>query len=189
MSSELAGARTRLEIAGGTLDRYSLPWLTETGVADVSRLPHTVAILLENLLRRAGTRDVADEDVRALARWPEPSADVAFMPGRVLMQDFTGVPAVVDLAAMRSAVARAGRDPSTVNPLVPVDLIIDHSVPGRSLPVSETPIRPTSSGSTGATVSATRSSAGRNRRSTASGWFPPAPASATRSTSSTSARS
>ena len=128
MSSELAGARTRLEIAGGTLDRYSLPWLTETGVADVSRLPHTVAILLENLLRRAGTRDVADEDVRALARWPEPSADVAFMPGRVLMQDFTGVPAVVDLAAMRSAVARAGRDPSTVNPLVPVDLIIDHSV-------------------------------------------------------------
>jgi aconitate hydratase len=128
MSSELAGARTRLEIADGTLDRYSLPWLTETGVADVSRLPHTVAILLENLLRRAGTRDVADEDVRALARWPEPSADVAFMPGRVLMQDFTGVPAVVDLAAMRSAVARAGRDPSTVNPLVPVDLIIDHSV-------------------------------------------------------------
>jgi aconitate hydratase len=128
MTSELAGARTRLETADGTLDLYSLPWLTETGVADVSRLPHTVAILLENLLRRAGTRDVADDDVRALARWPEPSADVAFMPGRVLMQDFTGVPAVVDLAAMRSAVARAGADPSTVNPLVPVDLIIDHSV-------------------------------------------------------------
>jgi len=128
MTSELAGARTRLETADGTLDLYSLPWLTETGVADVSRLPHTVAILLENLLRRAGTRDVADDDVRALARWPGPSADVAFMPGRVLMQDFTGVPAVVDLAAMRSAVARAGADPSTVNPLVPVDLIIDHSV-------------------------------------------------------------
>jgi aconitate hydratase len=128
MTSELAGARTRLETADGTLDVYSLPWLTETGVADVSRLPHTVAILLENLLRRAGTRDVADDDVRALARWPEASADVAFMPGRVLMQDFTGVPAVVDLAAMRSAVARAGADPSTVNPLVPVDLIIDHSV-------------------------------------------------------------
>ena len=128
MTSELAGARIPLETADGVLDVYSLPWLAETGVADVSRLPHTVRILLENLLRRAGTRDVADEDVRALARWPQPSADVAFMPARVLMQDFTGVPAVVDLAAMRSAVARAGGDPATVNPLVPVDLIIDHSV-------------------------------------------------------------
>jgi len=128
MTSELAGARTRLETADGALDIYSLPWLTEVGIADVGRLPHTVRILLENLLRRAGTRDVADADVRALARWPRPSADVAFMPGRVLMQDFTGVPAVVDLAAMRSAVARAGGDPATVNPLVPVDLIIDHSV-------------------------------------------------------------
>jgi aconitate hydratase len=128
MTSELAGARKRLETVDGTLDIYSLPWLEETGVADVSRLPLTVRILVENLLRRAGSRDVADEDVRALARWPEPAADVAFMPGRVLMQDFTGVPAVVDLAAMRGAVARAGGDPATVDPLVPVDLIIDHSV-------------------------------------------------------------
>ncbi len=128
MTSELAGARTRLDTADGALDIYSLPWLAETGVADVGRLPLTVRILVENLLRRAGSRDVADEDVRALARWPEPAADVAFMPGRVLMQDFTGVPAVVDLAAMRGAVARAGGDPAAVDPLVPVDLIIDHSV-------------------------------------------------------------
>jgi aconitate hydratase len=128
MTSELAGARKRLETADGALDVYSLPWLAETGIADVSRLPLTVRILVENLLRRAGSRDVADEDVRALARWPEPAADVAFMPGRVLMQDFTGVPAVVDLAAMRGAVARGGGDPAAVNPLVPVDLIIDHSV-------------------------------------------------------------
>jgi aconitate hydratase len=128
MTSELAGARKRLETADGALDIYSLPWLADTGVADVSRLPATVRILVENLLRRAGSRDVADEDVRALARWPEPAADVAFMPGRVLMQDFTGVPAVVDLAAMRGAVARGGGDPAAVNPLVPVDLIIDHSV-------------------------------------------------------------
>ncbi len=128
MTSELAGARKRLETADGALDIYSLPWLSESGVADVSRLPLTVRILVENLLRRAGSRDVADEDVRALARWPEPAADVAFMPGRVLMQDFTGVPAVVDLAAMRGAVARAGGDPAAVDPLVPVDLIIDHSV-------------------------------------------------------------
>ena len=75
----------------------------DAGIADPDPLPHTVKILLENLLRRTGTRDVADEDVRALAAWPGPREDVAFMPGRVLMQDFTGVPAVVDLAAMRSA--------------------------------------------------------------------------------------
>ena len=128
MTSELVGARTRLETADGALDIASLPWLGDTGIADPGHLPHTVKILLENLLRRAGSRDVADDDVRALAAWPGPAADVAFMPGRVLMQDFTGVPAVVDLAAMRSAVARAGGDPARVNPLVPVDLIIDHSV-------------------------------------------------------------
>jgi aconitate hydratase A / 2-methylisocitrate dehydratase len=128
MTSDLAGARTRLETHEGGLDLYSLPWLADEGIADPSGLPHTVKILLENLLRRAGGEDVSDDDVRALARWPQPAADIAFMPARVLMQDFTGVPAVVDLAAMRSAVARAGGDPARVNPLVPVDLIIDHSV-------------------------------------------------------------
>ena len=128
MTSDLEGARTRLETGEGAVDLYSLPWLAEEGIADPSGLPHTVKILLENLLRRTGGEDVSDDDVRALARWPQPAADIAFMPGRVLMQDFTGVPAVVDLAAMRSAVARAGGDPARVNPLVPVDLIIDHSV-------------------------------------------------------------
>ena len=128
MTSDLEGARTRLETGEGAVDLYSLPWLADEGIADPSGLPHTVKILLENLLRRTGGEDVSDDDVRALARWPQPAADIAFMPGRVLMQDFTGVPAVVDLAAMRSAVARAGGDPARVNPLVPVDLIIDHSV-------------------------------------------------------------
>jgi aconitate hydratase A / 2-methylisocitrate dehydratase len=125
---ELAGARTRLETGDGPLEIYSLPWLADAGVADVSGAPHTVRILLENLLRRAGTRDVSEDDVVALARWPAPAANVAFMPARILMQDFTGVPAVVDLAAMRSAVVRSGGDAASVNPLVPVDLIIDHSV-------------------------------------------------------------
>jgi aconitate hydratase len=128
-TSGLAGARARLETADGdAIAVYRLRWLTEQALADVDALPHTVRILLENLLRRAGSRDVHDDDVRALAAWPGPAGDVAFMPGRVLMQDFTGVPAVVDLAAMRSAVARAGGEPATVNPLVPVDLVIDHSV-------------------------------------------------------------
>jgi len=123
--SDSFAARGRLETHDGPVELYRL-----AAVADLGRLPHTVKILLENLLRRAGTRDVSAEDVRALASWPQeaPSADIAFMPSRVLMQDFTGVPAVVDLAAMRSAMARAGGDPSKVDPLVDVDLIIDHSV-------------------------------------------------------------
>ncbi|HZD78701.1 MAG TPA: aconitate hydratase AcnA [Actinomycetota bacterium] len=130
MTRDLAGARTRLDTGSGPVTIHRLGWLAEQGVGEVGRLPHTVKILLENLLRRAGTRDVGEEDVRALARWPEPvaHANLAYMPSRVLMQDFTGVPAVVDLAAMRSAMARAGGDPGKVNPLVDVDLIIDHSV-------------------------------------------------------------
>jgi aconitate hydratase A / 2-methylisocitrate dehydratase len=99
-------------------------------VADPSRLPYTVCVLLENLVRRAGSEHVTDADVRALADWPAPAegAQLAFMPARVIMQDLTGVPAVVDLAALRSAVARRGGDPSRVDPQVPVDLVVDHSV-------------------------------------------------------------
>ncbi len=99
-------------------------------VVDPLTLPYTVCVLLENLLRRAGTEHVREEDVRALAAWPQPAPDaqLAFMPGRVLMQDLTGVPAVVDLAALRAAVARRNGDPGRVDPLVPVDLVIDHSV-------------------------------------------------------------
>ena len=129
MGTELGGAEARLETSSGPLRMHRLSWLAEQGIASPERLPHTLKILLENLLRRAGTRDVGDDDVLGLARWPAPGAgDLAFMPGRVLMQDFTGVPAVVDLAAMRAAVGRAGGSPASTNPLVPVDLIIDHSV-------------------------------------------------------------
>jgi aconitate hydratase len=130
MATEFAAARDRLATVGGDVTVTRLGWLAEHGIGQVARLPHTVKILLEDLLRRAGTRDVADADIRALADWPAPApqTNVAFMPARVLMQDFTGVPAVVDLAAMRSAMARAGGDPERVNPLVDVDLIIDHSV-------------------------------------------------------------
>src|SRR5436190_605347 len=99
-------------------------------VVDPLTLPYTVCVLLENLLRRAGTVHVREDDVRALAAWPTPApgAQLAFMPARVLMQDLTGVPAVVDLAALRAAVARRNADPGRVDPLVPVDLVIDHSV-------------------------------------------------------------
>jgi len=118
-------AQARLETSEGPVELYRLDAL-----GDVGSLPHTVKILLENLMRRAGSRDVSENDVRALAAWPAPAPDanLAFMPTRVLMQDLTGVPAIVDLAAMRSAMARAGGDPAKVNPLIEVDLVIDHSV-------------------------------------------------------------
>jgi aconitate hydratase len=123
-------ARDELQLNWARLAYFSLPKLAENLGFELTSLPHTVKILLENLLRRAGTRDVSEDDVKALAGWPEkaPGARLAFMPARVLMQDLTGVPAVVDLAALRSAVARAGGDPTVVNPFIPVDLVIDHSV-------------------------------------------------------------
>src|SRR5439155_11708596 len=121
--NDMNGARADLHGGSGTVAVHRLGWLGEQANADIAHLPHTVKILLENLLRRAGGRDVADDDVVALARWPEPSrTNVAFMPHRVLMQDFTGVPATVDLAAMRSAMPRSGGDPRRANPLIPVDL-------------------------------------------------------------------
>src|ERR1039458_385083 len=129
MAEDRFGARA--ELPGG-LDYFRLEALARRGVGDVSRLPMTVKILLENLLRHAGDRFVTDDDVAALAGWDgrpsEQDRERAFVPARVLLQDFTGVPAVVDLAAMRSAVQRSGGDPSRIDPLVPVDLVIDHSV-------------------------------------------------------------
>ncbi len=115
----------RKQLAGTDLDYYPL-----AALPDASGLPMTVKVLLEGLLRltEAGTSN--EQSVRALAAWPAPpgDAELPFLPARVLMQDFTGVPAVVDLAAMRSAMQRAGKDAGKVDPLVPVDLIIDHSV-------------------------------------------------------------
>jgi aconitate hydratase A / 2-methylisocitrate dehydratase len=128
MPTEFGAARSRLTLSDGDVGIHRLGWLADQGIGEVAGLPYTLKILLEDLLRRVGGRDVADGDVADLAAWPAPARAIAFMPGRVLMQDFTGVPAVVDLAALRSAVLRAGGDPMVVDPLVPVDLIIDHSV-------------------------------------------------------------
>ncbi|HVH62181.1 MAG TPA: aconitate hydratase AcnA [Candidatus Dormibacteraeota bacterium] len=121
-------ARTRL--AGTDLEFYPLAGLSKSGGGDAASLPVTVKVLLEGLIRlaEAGTTDASN--IEALARWPEAvgGSELPFLPARVLMQDFTGVPAVVDLAAMRSAMQRSGKDAGKVDPLVPVDLIIDHSV-------------------------------------------------------------
>ncbi|HEY8011345.1 MAG TPA: aconitate hydratase AcnA, partial [Rudaea sp.] len=129
MMNNPLGIAATLTTQSGTASYISLAKLAAKTQTDLGRLPHTVKILLENIARRAGSRDVTEADVFALAQWPNgPDAPIAFMPARVLMQDFTGVPAVVDLAALRSAVARSGGDPEQVNPFIPVDLIIDHSV-------------------------------------------------------------
>ncbi len=133
MYNDVFGARTTLEGAYGKVTYYKLQSLATKSVQDLNRLPFTVKILLENMLRHAGGELVTEDDVLSLARWaPGQSstskAEYPFMPARVLLQDFTGVPAVADLAAMRSAVARMGGDPQKINPLVLADLVIDHSV-------------------------------------------------------------
>ena len=125
------GSRTALAVGGRTFQTYSLRALEQAGFADVTRLPYSMKILLENLLRHEDGRFVKAADVEALARWDLKSAaqkEISFAPTRVLLQDFTGVPAVVDLAAMRDGIARLGGDPNKVNPLQPVELVIDHSV-------------------------------------------------------------
>jgi len=130
MSSENSfGARGDLEVGGRTYEIYRLDALQSS--YDVARLPFSLKVLLENLLRNEDGAGVRKEDVEALATWDhsaEPSKEIAFTPARVVMQDFTGVPAVVDLAAMRDAMADLGGDPNKINPLVPAELVIDHSV-------------------------------------------------------------
>ena len=130
---DIFGARATLEGAQRKVTYYRLEALTQHGVQGLERLPFTVKILLENVLRHAGGELVKADDVLSLARWmpgqsAQSEAEYPFLPGRVLLQDFTGVPAVADLAAMRSAMARMKGDPQKVNPLVPADLVIDHSV-------------------------------------------------------------
>ncbi len=125
------GARTAMDTAGGSALIYRLDRLEKSGVGNISHLPFSIKVLLEAVLRHCDGELVTEEDVQSLARWnaKTPAArEVPFKPARVILQDFTGVPAVVDLAAMRSAMKRLGGDPSKINPLVPVDLVIDHSV-------------------------------------------------------------
>jgi aconitate hydratase len=124
-------ARTTLDTAAGPVDVYRLERLAELGLADLDRLPFSIRVWLEGLLRQVNGREITEEQVESLARWnaQAPGAtELPFTPARVVLQDFTGVPAVVDLAALRSAMARLGGDPGRINPQVPVDLVIDHSV-------------------------------------------------------------
>ncbi len=124
-------ARRTLDVGDRRYDYYSLQAIKEAGLGDVSQLPYSLKVLLENLLRNEDGRSVTVDDIKALVAWTKTrrsEREIAYRPARVLLQDFTGVPGVVDLAAMRDAVVAVGGDPQRINPLSPVDLVIDHSV-------------------------------------------------------------
>jgi aconitate hydratase len=132
MKTDSFGARAALETAQGPLGIYRLSALEKAGLAKgLDRLPFSIRVLLEAVLRNVDGELVHDEDVKRLAAWHAPApldVELPYMPARVILQDFTGVPAVVDLASMRGAVSKLGADPKRINPLVPVDLVVDHSV-------------------------------------------------------------
>ena len=175
------GARSTFEAGGQTYEIFRLDALQAKW--DVARLPYSLKILLENLLRNEDGKTVTAESIEAVAGWvasEEPSREIAYSPSRVLMQDFTGVPAVVDLAAMRDAMEALGGDPAKINPLVPVELVIDHSVQVDSSAERAPFEQQCRAASSSATRSATSSCAGARRRSTTSRSFRRTPASATR---------
>src|SRR6202158_3441522 len=130
MSVNSFGSRSTLKVGNKEYEIYRLDALDKQGIS-TKHLPFCLRILLENLLRTEDGRNVTKEEVRALASWntkSKPDKEIAFTPSRVLLQDFTGVPCVVDLAAMRDAMQQLGGDPALINPLQPAELVIDHSV-------------------------------------------------------------
>ena len=140
-----AKTRRTLTAGGQTVAYYSIPAAQEAGLGDFARLPAALKVVLENMLRFEDGKTVSVDDIRAFADWGAKGGknpiEIAYRPARVLMQDFTGVPAVVDLAAMRDGILGLGGNAQRINPLAPVDLVIDHSVmidefgtPGRFRP-------------------------------------------------------
>ena len=131
-SVDSLNTRRDLKVGKQTYAYYSLRAAEEAGLSGISRLPVSMKVLLENLLRNEDGQSVGADDLRAIAAWLDNRGsvehEISFRPARVLMQDFTGVPAVVDLAAMRDAMTALGGNPEKINPLTPVDLVIDHSV-------------------------------------------------------------
>src|SRR5436190_16507702 len=124
------GTRSTLTVGNRSFDIFNIGMLERAGFR-IGRLPYSMRVLLEMLLRTEDNRTVTAAHINALCQWDPkgvPSTEIAFMPARVILQDFTGVPAVVDLAAMREAMQRMGGDPERVHPLLPAELVIDHSV-------------------------------------------------------------
>lgn len=131
IGNDSLGTRRTLEVGNKSYDYYSIDAAQDAGIGNVGRLPYSLKVVLENLLRREDGRTVKVEDIKAIGAWLDNQRsdhEIAYLPARILLQDFTGVPAVVDLAAMRDAMVTMGGDPEKINPLSPVDLVIDHSV-------------------------------------------------------------
>ena len=131
LGTDTLKTRRTLSVNGNEYDYFSIPAAEEAGIGNVERLPYSMKVLLENLLRHEDGRTVHVDDIKAIGAWLKTKTsdrEIAYRPARVLMQDFTGVPAVVDLAAMRDALKELGSDPTKINPLAQVDLVIDHSV-------------------------------------------------------------
>ncbi|MGY8993347.1 MAG: aconitase family protein, partial [Rhodospirillales bacterium] len=131
VGNDTLNTRRTLDVNGTSYDYFSLQALEEAGITGASRLPYSLKVLLENLLRFEDNRSVTVDDIKAMVKWADDQRsdnEIAYRPARVLMQDLTGVPAVVDLASMRDAMVAMGGNPNKINPLVPVDLVIDHSV-------------------------------------------------------------
>jgi len=131
VKSNFHNSRASFELDGKTYNYYRLKAIEEAGIANVSKLPYSIRVLLESVLRQHDGYVINDSHVENLAKWgvdADPNGEVPFKPSRVILQDFTGVPVVVDLASLRSAMAEMGGDPNKINPEIPVDLVIDHSV-------------------------------------------------------------
>jgi aconitate hydratase len=131
-SHNLFGTLQEFDLGNGKSGKfYSLPALEKAGVGPISKLPVSIRLVLESVLRNCDGRKVHEANVRELANWKPTetrTAEIPFVVARIVLQDFTGVPLLVDLAAMRSAVAKLGKNPKIIEPLVPVDLVVDHSV-------------------------------------------------------------
>ena len=178
-SKDSLNTRRDLKVGSKTYAYYSLAAAEEAGLSGIARLPASMKVLLENLLRNEDGKSVGGDDLKAIAAWLDNRGsvqhEISFRPARVLMQDFTGVPAVVDLAAMRDAMTHLGGDPEKINPLNPVDLVIDHSVMVDYFGTAKSFGARTSTANMSAIWSATTSCAGARRPSTTSAWCPRAP--------------
>ncbi|MHA1130676.1 MAG: aconitase family protein, partial [Candidatus Helarchaeota archaeon] len=130
-SDDPFGTRDKIKFDGKEVIIYRLERLEDQGLGNISQLPNSIKILLENITRHVDGRLVTEQDVENLAKWRPNNGqkrEIPFNPARVILQDLTGVPSVVDLAALRSALKRYGGNPAEINPLIPVDLVIDHSI-------------------------------------------------------------
>ena len=171
-----------LKAAGKDFDYYNI-----ANLDGIDHLPYSLKVLVENLVRNIDGANITDEHVKTLLDWDpnaEPSHEIQFTPSRVIMQDFTGVPCIVDLATMRDAVKDLGGDPEVINPQVQSDMVIDHSVQIDKYGIATRSSR-TWTSNTSATVNATSSCAGVSRHSRTSAWCRREPALSTRSTSNT----